>query len=262
MDERMTMTTILGIDCAVKEGNVGVAIGKYDKGMCALTKLPKPVSENWILEFVCDSINESTRTLLALDAPLGWPAALGSALFDHSAGNEIYAPSNLLFRRATDRFIKTCLDKQPLDVGADRIARTAKAALDLLGQVREQTGFSIPLVWNASFTEKVGAVEVYPAGTLLSYGLPNSGYKGDRNYQNTVLGTMVMSHQGREDERRSLFSRSALSFPQTLMPFSYATSSSLVIASIPFQMKFPARLRTVSTVSSRYPFHDFSNPAQ
>ena len=177
MDERMTMTTIIGIDCAVKEGNVGVAIGKYDKGMCALTKLPEPVSENWVLEFVCDSINESTRTLLALDAPLGWPAALGSALFDHSAGNEIYAPSNLLFRRATDRFIKTCLDKQPLDVGADRIARTAKAALDLLGQVREQTGFSIPLVWNASFTEKVGAVEVYPAGTLLSYGLPDSGYK-------------------------------------------------------------------------------------
>ena len=170
-------TTIIGIDCAVEEGNIGIAIGEYDGGICSLLPLPTRVNTRSVLELVCGSINRSARTLLALDAPHGWPAALGSALFDHSAGVEIKASPSLLFRRATDRFVKARLNKQPLDVGADRIARTAKAALDLLSQVRKQTALPIPLVWNAAFEEEAGVIEVYPAGTLVSYGLPSSGYK-------------------------------------------------------------------------------------
>lgn len=69
------------------------------------------------------------------------------------------------------------MGKQSLDVGADRIARTAKAALDLLDCLRANTDLPIPLAWKPRFLEKVAAIEVYPAGTLVSYGLPSSGYK-------------------------------------------------------------------------------------
>ena len=86
--------------------------------------------------------------------------------------------------------------------------------------------------------------------------------KGSRNYKDTVLGKIVISHQGRVDERCSRFSRSDFSSPQTLIPFAYGASNSLVTARSRFQKKFPARFRTVWTVSNRYPFHDFSNPAQ
>ncbi len=170
-------TTIIGIDCVVDEGKIGIAIGEYDDGICNLSPLPNRVNTKSVLELICGLINRSARTLLALDAPLGWPVALGNSLFNHSAGSEIKISPNLLFRRATDRFVKARLKKQPLDVGADRIARTAKAALDLLCQVRKQTNLPIPLVWNTDFDEEAGAIEVYPAGTLVSYGLPSSGYK-------------------------------------------------------------------------------------
>jgi hypothetical protein len=93
------------------------------------------------------------------------------------AGSGIDISPDLLFRRATDRFVKSHFGKQPLDVGADRIARTAKAALELLDRIRSQTALRIPLVWEPHYVEKVAAIEVYPAGTLVSRGLPGSGYK-------------------------------------------------------------------------------------
>jgi len=48
----------------------------------------------------------------------------------------IETPSNAMFRRTTDLFIQTTLKKTPLDVGADRIARTAYATVAVLGNLR------------------------------------------------------------------------------------------------------------------------------
>jgi hypothetical protein len=61
----------------------------------------------------------------AIDAPLGWPKPLAETLIDHRAGMPIETPANAMFRRTTDLFIQRKLKKTPLDVGADRIARTA-----------------------------------------------------------------------------------------------------------------------------------------
>ena len=81
-----------------------------------------------------------------------------------------------MFRRETDRVIKQKLGKQPLDVGADRIARTAHAAVWLLGELRNATGFPIPLAWSAEVAAP-SAIEVYPAATLLAHGLRSRQYK-------------------------------------------------------------------------------------
>jgi predicted nuclease with RNAse H fold len=116
------------------------------------------------------------QTLLAIDAPLGWPAELSTSLIDHTAGKEIPTEPNRMFRRATDRFVQAKLGKTPLDVGADRIARTAHSALALLGGLRKRLGKAIPLAWNTDINQ-LCAIEVYPAATLIARGIPANGYK-------------------------------------------------------------------------------------
>ncbi len=95
----------------------------------------------------CRLDNGGSARPLALDAPLGWPAVLGETLGPHIAGESLDGTPNELFRRQTDHFIKAVIGRQPLDVGADRIARTAHAALGLLEQLRQLTGQPVPLAW-------------------------------------------------------------------------------------------------------------------
>ena len=169
--------TIIGIDCAVDEKNMGVTLGNYSDGICTVFQLYDHSNFGSVSAFVRDCIRRFPKTLLALDAPLGWPSALGMALSEHMAGAGIGVQSEFLFRRATDRFVKKRFGKQPLDVGADRIARTALSALQLLEELRQTTALEIPIIWSPIYTEKAAAIEVYPAGSLVSYGLPSSGYK-------------------------------------------------------------------------------------
>src|SRR5207253_1199225 len=122
-------------------------------------------------------MESADRVLLAFDAPLGWPQPLGRALAEHRAGHPLSLPAHQLFRRATDRFVKARIGKQSLDVGADRIARTAHSALKLLADVRQKTGLPIPMAWEPSYSERVAAIEVYPAATLIAHGIPDTGYK-------------------------------------------------------------------------------------
>jgi hypothetical protein len=113
----------------------------------------------------------------AIDAPLGWPKQLAETLNDHRAGMPIETPANAMFRRTTDLFIQHKLKKTPLDVGADRIARTAYAALAILGTLRVELGISIPLAWTPGDVSPVAAIEVYPAATLVAHRIRSSGYK-------------------------------------------------------------------------------------
>ena len=112
--------------------------------------------------------------VVAIDAPLGWPAPM-HRLATHTAGAPIEAAPNDFFRRETDRHIQRTFGKTPLDVGADRIARTAHSALATLAAVRER--IPIELGWTPGAVEGVRAIEVYPAATLLSRGLSSRGYK-------------------------------------------------------------------------------------
>jgi hypothetical protein len=83
-----------------------------------------------------------------------------------------------MFRRRTDKVVVEKVKKRSLDVGADRIARTAYAALKLLGMLRLETNQDIPLAWKLPLDSRTYAIEVYPAATLRAHGLPDKGYKG------------------------------------------------------------------------------------
>jgi predicted nuclease with RNAse H fold len=181
--------TIVGIDCATLASKTGLAFAEYVDGRlevreCIIADARIPIAEQ-----VVRWLKPTATALLALDSPLGWPALLGTTLAGHKAGIAIYVKSNELFRRHTDEVVRATLGKSPLEVGADRIARTAIAALSLLADVGVLIGKNIALAWEAQINEGIRAIEVYPAGTLRAYQqigfAPNSG-NADQDKQSLI----------------------------------------------------------------------------
>lgn len=192
-------TQIIGIDCATDPRKIGLALGSWADGITTITEAETEKSHDLITAQLSNWVAQAPRTLIALDAPLGWPVDLAKALADHQAGNTLNVPANNLFRRATDRFIADKVGKTPLDVGADRIARTAHAALALLNRLRQATQLPIPLAWDEDFDESVGAIEVYPAATLRAWGMPSAGYK--RSDQRSEREAILQGLQAQMDTR-------------------------------------------------------------
>ncbi len=167
---------VIGVDCAVDENNMGLALGYFDAGYMQVDEVVAGRCEKPRAQTIVDWVGNSPGPLLmALDAPLGWPTEM-AALAQHQAGEPLAVAPNQLFRRYTDQDIRERLGKQPLDVGADRIARTAHAALALLGTLQEALGQRIPLAWEAALSGPA-TIEVYPAATLKAHDLIADGYK-------------------------------------------------------------------------------------
>jgi len=166
---------IIGIDCSTNHRKLGIAKGHYSDGKLLITNVVTGQLNH--VQTISSWLMNSTRSLIALDAPLGWPQAMGANLASHRAGAVIEIEPNSMFRRHTDWFIKHKLNKQSLDVGSNLIARTALFALKLIESIRKETGRSIPLAWSPQFAEKSAVIEVYPAATLEARGVSSSGYK-------------------------------------------------------------------------------------
>ena len=153
---------IIGVDCATDRKKVGLAVGTFENGETVVEDTivcrkvdPHAKIKEWLHSWEGPVLN-------ALDAPLGWPNQMGSRLHSHRAGGHIRVDANDFFRRHTDRFIREHLGKQSLDVGADRIARTAHSALRLLDRLRDLLKSDIELAWSTSISG-IRAIEVYPA---------------------------------------------------------------------------------------------------
>lgn len=184
-----SQVTIIGIDSAVDPKNVGLARGVLANGQLRLIEVASVQRRpDELVERVASWV--TLPTLLAIDAPLGWPRALGLQLSEHRAGQQVSTTANALFRRFTDGEIYRRYRVTPLDVGADRIARTAFAALELLAAVRGRIASDVPLLWAPGFAG-VGAIEVYPAATLVARGLSRFGYKKDPMLRRTLLAALV-----------------------------------------------------------------------
>ena len=170
--------TIIGIDCATQAKKVGLALATYSHGHTTVAQVTVGAKQKTPVNIVTEWVQQhGGPILLALDAPLGWPALLAPALSRLRAGAELPEKANDLFRRETDRFIKREINQQPLDVGADRIARTAHAALGMLSELRQRLGAPIPLAWSPTIRD-VSVIEVYPAATLTAHGIVTTGKDG------------------------------------------------------------------------------------
>jgi predicted nuclease with RNAse H fold len=169
---------VVGLDCATDDERIGLAFGERDAGVMRVTHVTACSRERTAAATVAEWLSSSQqRALLAVDAPLGWPAGLRTALESHKAGDAIAVEAHQMFRRQTDLFVQGHVGKTPLDVGADRIARTAHAALRMLGELRTELELQIPLCWNSDDVRSVEVIEVYPAATLSARGIRSSGYK-------------------------------------------------------------------------------------
>lgn len=169
--------TVVGVDCATQEERTGLSYGVLDdNGVLELRRVTLGTAGESAPATVAGWIASAAQYVVALDAPLGWPEALGAHLVQHRAGEPLAAPPERLFRRETDRFLHAQLGKHPPEVGADRVARTARAALAFLEQVSSAAGAPLPLAWEPGASS--GAIEVYPAATLLSRGISPGGYRG------------------------------------------------------------------------------------
>lgn len=168
---------IVGIDCAVDPGKVGIAIATYRQGRATVTHTEVGSKRRPLAAQIAERLETDASGIIAIDSPLGWPVTMGRELIRHSAGAPLSTPANDLFRRETDRHVRANLGKQSLDVGADRIARTAHAALALLEDLRRETGSIVPLAWSPDLEPGLAAIEVYPAATLRAHGIREAGYK-------------------------------------------------------------------------------------
>lgn len=170
---------LIGIDCASKAKEAAFAVARIDVERLIVEQVSRGQGNAPLAEGIGPSIAAhlgSEPVLLALDAPLGWPQDLVPALDSHLAGAVIATHPDLMFRRASERFVECVLKKRPLEVGANLIARTAHAANALLGALRDTS--SINMGWQPGRIDGVGAIEVYPAATLLGREQSEKGYKG------------------------------------------------------------------------------------
>lgn len=172
-----TPTTIIGIDCATDPKKVGLALGVLQGREALIEEVIRGSEVDSIAGGLQAWMARGSLNLLALDAPLGWPKAMGPALSPHRAGEPLKPEPDELFRRVTDHYIEDKLGRRPLEVGANWIARTAHAALKLLDEIGKKTGKEVSLAWESPRAQGAYAIEVYPAGTLDAYGVGGSGYK-------------------------------------------------------------------------------------
>ena len=169
------MVSLIGIDCATQPNKVGLALGELDGEHVRIKACRTGSPKEAPASIVSSWLKQGETALLALDAPLGWPLAIGQALAAHQAGAAMGHTAHALFRRQSDDDIYQRFGKRPLEVGANFISRTAVAALDLLADIRSMTGESIHLAWSPLDVNPMAAIEVYPAATRLAHGSEGKG---------------------------------------------------------------------------------------
>lgn len=168
---------VIGLDAAAQWKKFGYSIGQFADGRVMIESAGLLGDAAGLAQKIGVPLRSCKDAIISIDAPLGWPKALGDALVRHHVGATLAPLPNELFRRVTDDYIHELIGKRPLDVGADKIARAAWRALDVLNQLRRIAGRDIPVLVDRWDHVGLAAIEVYPAATLMAHGLATSGYK-------------------------------------------------------------------------------------
>lgn len=185
--------TLVGIDCAMDEARTGLAYGKLlPSGQVEVARVTLGTAGESAVATVASWIAGQERFVLAMNAPLGWPAGLAAALLEHRAGEWIREPASRLLRRYTEQKVADDWGRVPREVAADRTARTALSALQILRRLRETCGREVPLAWVQG--DSSGAIEVHPGSTLRAHGVVVSAYRGQsgkaRNVRRDILNRL------------------------------------------------------------------------
>lgn len=75
------MTEVVGVDCATQDAKVGVAFGEFSHGRLNVHQAFACTREESATVRITQRLRERTRpTLIAIDAPLGWPQTLARVI--------------------------------------------------------------------------------------------------------------------------------------------------------------------------------------
>lgn len=166
---------IIGIDCAANPMRNGVAFAHQEADGVAVERITfgRPGGVRWrriteLAETISSGIDRHRPTLLAIDAPLGWPVAMSRALASHTVGSStgLVEDPRLFFRRLTDRFVHRVTGKRPLDFGTSFVASAAHAALRILGQIEGHPPVALQPLRASVTPDTVVAIEVHAALAL------------------------------------------------------------------------------------------------
>ncbi len=175
---------LLGLDAASDLGKFGYSVCKIngtaksrtsqlcDSGVLGNYDHIKKIFNKYVLG--------ARRTVIAIDAPLGWPEPFSNAVSLHAAGRHLSDMNkDELLKRKTDQYVKDRFKVNPLEVSADKIARASVSALNVLSHFRGLcSDKKLELAWSHRDLPCVSAIEVYPAASLKAWGLPHKKYKG------------------------------------------------------------------------------------
>lgn len=166
----------LGVDLSASPKKTEIAVISWaEEEGAPVLELVKVGADD---EKLIDLIRTTDKT--GIDCPLGWPVLFIDFVARHRQGNVEIDPGEAsewrmrLSYRVTDLDLKRQLPAiQGLSVSSDRIGVTTMRCAALLAQLA-----SIDMEVDRAGGGKV--VEVYPAASLLRWGLPHKGYKGSR----------------------------------------------------------------------------------
>ena len=163
---------IIGIDASTIPTRTGLVRAIRTKSGISIECALRGSQENQVVDVVAKWLSQREPALIAIDSPLGWPEALAPALAGHLPGRRILTERRATFARMTER-----LAGARYVVGADKIAATAHASLELLACLRKRLMCEIPLAWTPGRVSEPSVIEVYPAATLKAHRLYEKGYK-------------------------------------------------------------------------------------
>lgn len=178
------MSTTVGIDMAAEPAGTSiVAVAWNELGSARVGDVHVGCPDDLVRHWMC----HPDRTI-GIDCPLGWPVAFADLVAGHRDGTyrpaEYYRPSGWRREytlRATDRFVHETTGLTPLSVSADKIGSVAIRTAALMADVSYQVDVR---------KDGSGAlIEVYPAASLMRWGLSFRGYKKSANRRN--LGRLV-----------------------------------------------------------------------
>ncbi len=184
VDPRNTALTLVTWKSPGSDPRPGLGVAALETAALHVAAHVAPRDHQELIATVSAWIHGETPTVLCVDSPLGWPERMAEMLAVHVAGAGIDISADHLFRRVTDIDVRRRVGKTPLDVGADRIARTALATLNAMAAVRERVGrigrtISMPTVCEdpRHHPGTVALLESYPAGWFASERIVTRGYR-------------------------------------------------------------------------------------
>ena len=123
-----------------------------------------------------------SASVIAIDAPFGWPRPWAKAVAAHRPGLAFHAEgaSAVLTSRGTDRWVERETRARPLAVGANLIGATAIRCARLVHEMGLPIDVGAPL-------EPPYVCEVYPAAALSGWSVPYRVYKGAKGLEARAL---------------------------------------------------------------------------